>query len=287
MVCGFIWHWAFGLCRLQPSLYLLLWHVDIFTQMMVISASICQASVCKTKNLSLTFTARRALWLLCNFWRVLIVTQTGLINFPALAETESRDVPRVLTYFVSSSPDLAVQVWLTFTVPGVTLWLGSTDLGPDLCVLLCPWISLFLTLNFSHYEHQSYWRGKLNVLTMFPAIFLCTSFSSPVSKVTTDLRQKCTDSHTGTSASAPLAAGIIALALEAKWVRTTQLLPDLWLFVTRRKCIPNFIVNLIYYMLLCICGSCIRMSLCVWKSALACFPSQNLIPQQIKLLIIS
>uniref|UniRef100_A0A8C2C2F6 Furin (paired basic amino acid cleaving enzyme) a n=1 Tax=Cyprinus carpio TaxID=7962 RepID=A0A8C2C2F6_CYPCA len=33
--------------------------------------------------------------------------------------------------------------------------------------------------------------------------------------VTTDLRQKCTDSHTGTSASAPLAAGIIALALEA------------------------------------------------------------------------
>ncbi|XP_059801890.1 furin-like isoform X1 [Hypanus sabinus] len=33
--------------------------------------------------------------------------------------------------------------------------------------------------------------------------------------VTTDLREKCTESHTGTSASAPLAAGIIALALEA------------------------------------------------------------------------
>uniref|UniRef100_A0A8C5S5W5 Furin, paired basic amino acid cleaving enzyme n=1 Tax=Laticauda laticaudata TaxID=8630 RepID=A0A8C5S5W5_LATLA len=33
--------------------------------------------------------------------------------------------------------------------------------------------------------------------------------------VTTDLWQKCTESHTGTSASAPLAAGIIALALEA------------------------------------------------------------------------
>lgn len=44
------------------------------------------------------------------------------------------------------------------------------------------------------------------------------SVLSLVSKVTTDLRQKCTDSHTGTSASAPLAAGIIALALEAKWV---------------------------------------------------------------------
>ncbi|KAK6631280.1 hypothetical protein RUM44_005806 [Polyplax serrata] len=33
--------------------------------------------------------------------------------------------------------------------------------------------------------------------------------------VTTDLRNKCTNGHTGTSASAPLAAGICALALEA------------------------------------------------------------------------
>ncbi|XP_070599429.1 proprotein convertase subtilisin/kexin type 4 isoform X1 [Erythrolamprus reginae] len=33
--------------------------------------------------------------------------------------------------------------------------------------------------------------------------------------VTTDLRHTCTGSHTGTSASAPLAAGLIALALEA------------------------------------------------------------------------
>ncbi|XP_015674021.1 proprotein convertase subtilisin/kexin type 4-like [Protobothrops mucrosquamatus] len=33
--------------------------------------------------------------------------------------------------------------------------------------------------------------------------------------VTTDLRHACTGSHTGTSASAPLAAGLIALALEA------------------------------------------------------------------------
>ncbi|KAL7868080.1 hypothetical protein SRHO_G00094640 [Serrasalmus rhombeus] len=41
--------------------------------------------------------------------------------------------------------------------------------------------------------------------------------------VTTDLRKKCTDSHTGTSASAPLAAGIIALALEAKEVRNQLL----------------------------------------------------------------
>ncbi|RWS09190.1 Furin-like protease 1: isoforms 1/1-X/2 [Dinothrombium tinctorium] len=35
--------------------------------------------------------------------------------------------------------------------------------------------------------------------------------------VTTDLHHGCTDSHTGTSASAPLAAGICALSLEAKY----------------------------------------------------------------------
>ena len=33
--------------------------------------------------------------------------------------------------------------------------------------------------------------------------------------ITTDLRKSCTETHTGTSASAPLAAGIIALTLEA------------------------------------------------------------------------
>lgn len=33
--------------------------------------------------------------------------------------------------------------------------------------------------------------------------------------VTTDLHGKCTDQHTGTSASSPMAAGIVALALEA------------------------------------------------------------------------
>ncbi|MGH0154134.1 UNVERIFIED_CONTAM: hypothetical protein FKN15_026176, partial [Acipenser sinensis] len=49
---------------------------------------------------------------------------------------------------------------------------------------------------------------------------LTTTYSSGESYdrkiITTDLRQRCTDSHTGTSASAPMAAGIIALALEAK-----------------------------------------------------------------------
>ncbi|KAM7140058.1 proprotein convertase subtilisin/kexin type 4 isoform 3-T3 [Molossus nigricans] len=48
---------------------------------------------------------------------------------------------------------------------------------------------------------------------------LTTTYSSGIITepqiVTTDLHHQCTDKHTGTSASAPLAAGIIALALEA------------------------------------------------------------------------
>ena len=48
---------------------------------------------------------------------------------------------------------------------------------------------------------------------------LATTYSSGSSGekqvVTTDLHHLCTSSHTGTSASAPLAAGICALALEA------------------------------------------------------------------------
>ncbi|XP_066514007.1 proprotein convertase subtilisin/kexin type 5 [Hoplias malabaricus] len=48
---------------------------------------------------------------------------------------------------------------------------------------------------------------------------LATTYSSggslEPSIVTTDLRQHCTDEHSGTSASAPIAAGIIALTLEA------------------------------------------------------------------------
>ncbi|XP_058630422.1 proprotein convertase subtilisin/kexin type 5 [Onychostoma macrolepis] len=48
---------------------------------------------------------------------------------------------------------------------------------------------------------------------------LATTYSSGDSHslgvLTTDLRQRCTDEHSGTSASAPMAAGIIALTLEA------------------------------------------------------------------------
>lgn len=35
-------------------------------------------------------------------------------------------------------------------------------------------------------------------------------------KVTTDLHHACTTAHTGTSASAPLAAGIVALTLQVR-----------------------------------------------------------------------
>ncbi|XP_041886262.1 proprotein convertase subtilisin/kexin type 4 [Corvus kubaryi] len=51
-----------------------------------------------------------------------------------------------------------------------------------------------------------------------PAILTTTYSSRTTSKVqivTTDLHHRCTDKHTGTSASAPLAAGMVALALEA------------------------------------------------------------------------
>lgn len=41
-------------------------------------------------------------------------------------------------------------------------------------------------------------------------------FVSPLVQVSTDLHGKCTAHHSGTSAAAPLAAGILALALEAK-----------------------------------------------------------------------
>jgi furin len=50
------------------------------------------------------------------------------------------------------------------------------------------------------------------------ASILATTYSSDQNSnniITSDIRNKCTKSHTGTSASAPIAAGIIALALEA------------------------------------------------------------------------
>lgn len=55
---------------------------------------------------------------------------------------------------------------------------------------------------------------------------IATTYSSALMRqpaiVTVDVPTGCTSRHTGTSASAPLAAGIIALALEAKY-QLTQL----------------------------------------------------------------
>ncbi|XP_029469179.1 proprotein convertase subtilisin/kexin type 4 isoform X2 [Rhinatrema bivittatum] len=62
-------------------------------------------------------------------------------------------------------------------------------------------------------------RGEVPWYSEACASILTTTYSSGVKNerqiVTTDVRHRCTDRHTGTSASAPLAAAIIALALEA------------------------------------------------------------------------
>nr|XP_035956584.1 proprotein convertase subtilisin/kexin type 4 isoform X1 [Halichoerus grypus] len=62
-------------------------------------------------------------------------------------------------------------------------------------------------------------QGRVPWYSEACASTLTTTYSSGVAAdpqiVTTDLHHQCTDKHTGTSASAPLAAGMIALALEA------------------------------------------------------------------------
>lgn len=52
--------------------------------------------------------------------------------------------------------------------------------------------------------------------------------------MTTDLNQRCTDSHTGTSVSAPMVAGIIALALEANPLITWRDVQHLLVKTSRR-----------------------------------------------------
>lgn len=70
--------------------------------------------------------------------------------------------------------------------------------------------TILLILCFANSIHQTY---KMQIKFEF-------QYSSNISNlcfkvITTDLHHACTSSHTGTSASAPLAAGICALALEA------------------------------------------------------------------------
>ena len=63
--------------------------------------------------------------------------------------------------------------------------------------------------------------------------------------VTTDLRHGCTSRHTGTSAAAPLAAGIVALALEANPKLTWRDVMYLTVLTSRPKAIKsnNYIIN--------------------------------------------
>lgn len=63
--------------------------------------------------------------------------------------------------------------------------------------------------------------------------------------VTTDLRHQCTKKHTGTSAAAPIAAGIVALALEANSKLTWRDVMYLIVLSSRPKAIKsnNFIIN--------------------------------------------
>jgi subtilisin family serine protease len=62
---------------------------------------------------------------------------------------------------------------------------------------------------------------------------------------TTDLRHKCTAKHTGTSAAAPIAAGIIALALEANPNLTWRDIMFITILSSRPKAIKsnNYLVN--------------------------------------------
>lgn len=80
---------------------------------------------------------------------------------------------------------------------------------------------------------------------------LATTYSSGDEKngekeiVTTDIRHKCTTKHTGTSAAAPIAAGIIALTLEANPKLTWRDVMYVTVLTSRADAIPsnNYVVN--------------------------------------------
>jgi len=70
-----------------------------------------------------------------------------------------------------------------------------------------------------YYLHNTIVVGTIQWLTLvYHFVFTCLLILIDfvyLQVVTTDLHHQCTSSHTGTSASAPLAAGICALALES------------------------------------------------------------------------
>ena len=82
---------------------------------------------------------------------------------------------------------------------------GRTSLKSRAC---CPDCICDIVDAFTFFMSKKVYFGKIRKKCMINLFYL--------QKVTTDLHGRCTDSHTGTSASAPLAAGILALALEVK-----------------------------------------------------------------------
>jgi len=76
-----------------------------------------------------------------------------------------------------------------------------------------------------------------NLVTLFP-LFKYLIFSHLQQQVTTDWRlgsgTGCTDKHTGTSAAAPLAAGMIALMFEARPCLTWRDVQSVIVYTARR-----------------------------------------------------
>lgn len=86
-------------------------------------------------------------------------------------------------------------------------------------------------------------RGEIPWYSEPCSATIATTYSSGTTSdrqiVTTDLHHKCTTKHTGTSASAPMAAAIIALTLEAN--------PDLtWRDVSVDCKFRLFIISLLF-----------------------------------------
>eukprot|EP00123_Amoebidium_parasiticum_P015840 comp23169_c0_seq2/m.37514 comp23169_c0_seq2/g.37514 ORF comp23169_c0_seq2/g.37514 comp23169_c0_seq2/m.37514 type:complete len:570 (-) comp23169_c0_seq2:8-1717(-) len=71
------------------------------------------------------------------------------------------------------------------------------------------------TLSIGAVDYQNNWPWYSEPCSATIAVTYSSGSEPNKNIVTTDLRQTCTDRHTGTSAAAPLAAGIFALLLEA------------------------------------------------------------------------
>lgn len=124
--------------------------------------------------------------------------------------------------FQSSPPLWPLHACVEFQGRGgkgaIFVWAGGNGGNADDNCNCDGYIGNIYTLSISSVSQQGRfpWYGEKCAAT------LATTYSSGAYSdqmiATTDLRNTCTIKHTGTSASAPLAAGIIALALEVKYV---------------------------------------------------------------------